>query len=70
MAFNSPKMNYLGQEWASLKGWLQTELEDCYKELASPLCPDVKTHQLRGRASLLQAMLDFPLNTAAGKPQN
>ena len=70
MAFNSPKMNYLGQEWAALKGWLQNELEDCYKELAGTQCTEVKTQQLRGRASLIVTMLDFPANTAAGKPQN
>lgn len=62
---NRPALNYVGNEWAQLKEWLDEELLDVYHRLANVQASEAETQQLRGRASLISQMLDFPNNPAA-----
>lgn len=67
---NRPELNYVGNEWAALKVWLDEELETVYRRLANLTCTEAETQQLRGRASLLNQMLDFPNIVAAYRPRS
>lgn len=65
MELNRPRMNYAGEDWRALAEWAQAELMDTYKRMSSLGISDQETHQLKGRASLLSWMLDFPTQHAA-----
>lgn len=63
---NFPNLGFHGQDWQLLSQWLTKELEDVYKRLANlETTPDM-TLILRGRASLITQMLDWPQLQAAG----
>lgn len=60
-----PAVEFGSREWLAIEEWLTEQLQRVYKDLANPATSDEKTHQLRGRASLLQQMLDWKDNAAS-----
>lgn len=64
MDFHEPKLNYHGGDWQELERWLKEELETTYRRLADLHATDATTQQLRGQASLISRMLDFPAHAA------
>lgn len=62
---NKPAIEYNTREWEIVEAWLREELQDTYKSLASLTTSDEKTHQLRGRASLITTMLGWKEDRAA-----
>lgn len=59
MMSRRPDVNYRGAEWAAVEDWLTAELQETYKHLAGLNIDEQKTQQLRGRASLIDMMLEF-----------
>lgn len=64
MVYNRPNINYMSPEWARMVEWLNEDLQETYRRLAALDVTPELTQQLRGRASLIQQMLDFPRQTA------
>lgn len=60
-----PAVEFSGREWQAIEGWLKEQQATVYKLLANPATTDEKTQQLRGRASLIQEMLDWKDNAAS-----
>lgn len=56
---NRPDVNYASPEWARVEDWLAEELLETYRRLARLDVEEHTTQQLRGRAALLDQMLDF-----------
>lgn len=69
MELNRPRIQYSSPEWAKIEEWLGQELYDTYKQLASLSASWEKTLVLRGRASLLEQMLDFRNLKAVGEKE-
>ena len=65
MDYNRPRMNYSGEDWHALRQWLEADLLATYQRMAGLNISDQETHQLKGRASLLNQMLGFPTVNAA-----
>lgn len=63
-----PNISFNSPDWGKIAEWLEQELNETYLRLASLDCNQTKTEQLRGKASLLRVMLDWPQAPAAGKP--
>lgn len=61
---NQPKIQYTSREWTLVEEWLQEDLKVTYIKLASVFTTPEQTQQLRGRASLLQQMLDWKKDSA------
>lgn len=59
-----PDINYSIREWDVIEEWAKNELQEVYVKLANSKTTPEYTQQLRGRASLLQAMLDWKTNAA------
>jgi hypothetical protein len=64
MDFNEPKLNYHGGDWQEMERWLREELDTIYKRLADLHATEATTQQLRGQASIISRMLDFPFHAA------
>ncbi len=62
---NSPNMNYLGNDWDALRRWLKDEQLNTYQRLVSINNTEEETQRLRGRALLIDQLLDFPNNPTA-----
>lgn len=62
---NQPAIEYNTREWEIVEAWLKEELTTVYEGLANPSTSDDRTHQLRGRASLLKEMLGWKEERAA-----
>lgn len=67
---NRPDIDYSSPDWDRTEQWMRSELQDVYKRLAGLRTSPEETQQLRGRASLLQQMLDFRDAHAAFLPHN
>jgi hypothetical protein len=65
---NFPNLAFQGQDWQELSQWLTEELGNVHKRLASLETTPEMTQILRGRASLINQMLDWPSLQAATKP--
>lgn len=63
-----PNINYEGHDWAVLSTWLTDDLVETYKKLANVATDEAETHRLRGRAQLLNLLLDFRNMAAADHP--
>ncbi len=65
---NYPRLAWSGPDWQELSRWAEDELLEVYRRLASLQTTPEETLILRGRASFLQTMLDWPRMSAAGTP--
>lgn len=54
-----PNINYSSPEWAKVEEWLADELLHTYKRIASPALDERDTQFQRGRASMIETMLEF-----------
>lgn len=62
-----PAINYNSPEWAVVEEWLSTELLELYRRIAQPQMDERDTQFYRGRASMLESMLEFRnMNDAFG----
>ena len=61
-------MNYLGNDWYALRRWLKDEQLNTYQRLVSINNTEDETQRLRGRALLIDQLLDFPNNPTAWGP--
>lgn len=64
---NRPNVDYRGSQWAAVEVWLTTELNETYRRLSGLTVDERETQQLRGRASLIGMMLEFPNFPEAAK---
>lgn len=65
---NYPNLAWSGADWQELSRYLRDELQEVYMRLASLQTSQEETLILRGRASFIQMMLDWPRVSAAGQP--
>lgn len=54
-----PEINYLSPEWGKIEEWLSAELLMVYRRIAQPQLDERETQFQRGRASMIETMLEF-----------
>lgn len=52
-------INFNGPDWTLFERWLAEDQYETYKRLANPKCSETETQQLRGRAMLIDYLLDL-----------